>query len=64
MATDKQIAANRANGARSRGPITPEGTARRFGVCLATVPVTGMLAQALLREGESRDLFDELVGIF
>ena len=50
MATDKQIAASRANGARSRGPITPEGRLR-----------CSLLAQAVVLEGESRPLFSQLL---
>src|ERR1022692_893073 len=50
MATDKQIAASRANGARSRGPITPEGRLR-----------CSLLAQAVVLEGESRPLFSQIL---
>ncbi len=57
MPTDKQITASRANGARSRGPKTPEGKARSA----RNSTHHGLLARVLLLEGESRDRFDELV---
>jgi hypothetical protein len=57
MPTDKQIAASRANGARSRGPVTPEGKARSA----RNSTRHGLLARAILIEGESRDRFDDLV---
>lgn len=57
MASDKQIAAARLNGARSRGPITPEGKAR----AARNSTRHGTLARAILLEGESRDRFDDLV---
>ena len=49
MPTDKQKAASRANGARSRGPKTPEGKARSARNSLNH----GLLARAILLEGES-----------
>ena len=57
MSTEKQIAANRANGARSRGPKTPEGKAR----AARNSTRHGLLARSILREGESRDRFDHLL---
>jgi len=50
MATDKQIAASRANGARSRGPITPEGRLR-----------CSLLARAVVLDCESRPLFTQFL---
>ncbi len=57
MPTEKQRAASRANGARSRGPKTPEGKARSSRNSLRH----GLLARAVLLEGEHRARFDELV---
>lgn len=57
MATDKQKAASRANGARSRGPKTPEGKARSA----RNSTSHGLLARAILLEGESRERFDDVV---
>ena len=57
MATDKQIAANRLNALKSRGPVTPEGKARS-----ARKPIRpGSLARVVLRDGESRAQFNEVV---
>jgi hypothetical protein len=57
MRTDKQTEASRANGARSRGPVTPEGKAR------AALNSTrhSLLGRAILMEGESRTRFENLV---
>ena len=57
MPTDKQLAASRANGALSRGPKTPEGKARAARNSLRH----GLLARAVVLEGESRGKFDTLV---
>ena len=57
MATDKQIEASRANGARSRGPVTPEGKAKSA----RNSTRHGGLAKAVVLEGESRTLFNQLV---
>jgi hypothetical protein len=57
MATDKQIAASRANGARSRGPKTPEGKARSARNSLDH----GLLARSIVLESESRERFDDLM---
>ncbi len=54
MRTDKQIEASRRNGARSRGPITPEG--KRRSSCNSTRH--GMFANSLVIDGESRDGFN------
>ena len=56
MPTDKQIEASRANGARSRGPVTEDGKARSA----RKDPRKG-LAQAVLLPGESRARFNELL---
>ena len=57
MRSEKQIAASRANGARSRGPKTPEGKARAARNSLRH----GLLARAVVLEDESRAKFDTLV---
>jgi hypothetical protein len=57
MATDKQKAASRANGALSRGPKTPEGKARSARSQLNP----GLFTQAILLKGESRERFEEIV---
>jgi hypothetical protein len=57
MRSEKQIAASRANGARSRGPKTPEGKARAARNSLRH----GLLARAVVLQGESRGKFDTLV---
>jgi len=52
MATEKQIAASRANGAKSRGPVTPDGkrrssqNARRHGLAAAAVVAEGELVES------------------
>lgn len=55
--TDKQLAASRLNGTRSRGPVTEAG--KRHSSRNGTRH--GLLAKALLMEGESRGRFDALV---
>ena len=55
--TPKQIAASRRNGARSRGPVTEGGKRRSSG----NRTRHGLLAKAILMEGESRGRFDALL---
>jgi len=57
MRTEKQIAASRANGALSRGPVTAEGKAK----AARNNQRHGLLAKAVVLEGESEALFNELV---
>jgi hypothetical protein len=57
MRTDKQRTASRANGSLSRGPVTPEGKARSS----RNSTKHGLLARAVLLEGESRARFEEIV---
>jgi hypothetical protein len=57
MATDKQKAASRANGALSRGPKTAEGKARSARSQISS----GLFTQAILLKGESRERFEEIV---
>src|SRR5882757_10588197 len=51
--SEKQIAASRANGALSHGPVTPEGKAISSRNSLRH----GMLAKTIVLEGESLDHF-------
>ena len=60
MATQKQIIANRANAARSTGPITPEGKR----VASQNSTRHGMLAQTVVLEGESKSRFEDLFTSF
>jgi hypothetical protein len=57
--TEKQRAASRANGARSRGPVTPDGKDRASRNSIRH----GLLARAILLEGESRERFNQLVQV-
>ena len=57
MRTEKQKAASRANGARSRGPKSPEGKARSAQNSVRH----GLLARAVALPGESREKFDQLL---
>ena len=57
MTSLRQINASRANGARSRGPITPEGKERSSINALRH----GLLAECLILRNESRECFDDLV---
>ncbi len=62
MASEKQKAASRANGARSRGPVTPEGKHKSSRRPLAQRDVErGMLARTVVLDGESRPRFDALL---
>lgn len=56
MSSERQITANRLNGALSLGPTTPEGklASSRNGL------VHGLLSQAIVLEGESAERFNEL----
>jgi hypothetical protein len=56
MATEKQIAANRANALRSTGPRTPDGKA----IGRRNALVHGLTAEQLMLEGEDPELFDTL----
>ena len=60
MATDKQIAASRANGAKSRGPVTPEGKRNSS----RKNQQHSLLARAVVLEGESRSRFNALLSSF
>jgi hypothetical protein len=56
MPTDKQIEASRANGARSRGPVTPQGKANSI-----RKSRQAQLANSIVRDGESRGMFHNFV---
>ena len=56
MSTQKRIDSSRANGAKSRGPVTPEGRARSSAAGLTH----GLTASQLLIEGESEEEFNAL----
>src|SRR5580658_186142 len=56
MSSQRQIAANRINGAKSRGPITPEGKLASSRNSL----VHGLLSQVIIFDGESADRFNAL----
>src|SRR5580693_3628682 len=57
MRSPKQIEASRINGRRSQGPITPEGKHNSSG----NNTRHGLLAQTIVLEGESEELFNELL---
>jgi len=62
MASEKQKAASRANGARSRGPVTPEGKLRSARRPLPRInSERGMLASTVVLDGESRPRFHALM---
>jgi hypothetical protein len=57
MSTIKRIQSSRANGARSKGPATPEGKRRSS----KNATRHGLLANSIVMEGESRASFDALL---
>src|ERR1700691_4571635 len=56
MSSERQIVANRANGARSHGAVTPEGKLASSRNSL----VHGLLSEAIILEGESAERFNAL----
>jgi hypothetical protein len=56
MSSQRRIEASRANGTKSRGPVTPEGKA----VSLRNRTRHGLLARSVVLEGENRVLFYRL----
>ncbi len=59
MPSDKQIEASRLNGAKSRGPVTPEGKR----ISSRNHLHHGMFARAILLEAESRSRFNALINL-
>jgi hypothetical protein len=60
MRSERQIEASRANGAKSRGPVTPEGKRNSCGNALKH----GLLADTIVLKGELKDRFLELLADF
>jgi hypothetical protein len=60
MSSLRRQIASRANGARSRGPVTPQGKARSADNAIRH----GILARCIVIRGESRDAFQELMNSF
>jgi hypothetical protein len=58
--SEKQRAASRANGAKSRGPVTPEGKRNSANGAMRH----GILARTVVLETESKDRFYELLNAF
>jgi hypothetical protein len=57
MRTERQTQASRANGAKSRGPATPEGKLASS----RNATTHGMLSGTIVLEGESKDRFQSLL---
>jgi hypothetical protein len=57
MSSEKQIAASRANGKLSRGPVTDEGKA----ICSRNAERHGLLSNTIVLPGESEERFRQLL---
>src|SRR5919198_5519665 len=60
MTSQRRLLASRANGARSRGPVTPEGKRRSS----QNATKHGLLARCVVLSNESTDGFDDLVNSY
>ncbi len=56
MATERQIQANRANAAKSTGPITPEGKR----ISARNLPPRGLISSTVVLKGESLRRYNDL----
>ena len=57
MSSQRKLDSARANGAKSRGPVSPKKARPSLP---KTASATGLLAQAVVLEGESKDRFEQL----
>jgi hypothetical protein len=60
MISEKRLLANRANGALSRGPVTPEGKSRSA----RNSTRHGLLAKCVVLRNENREAFQELLDLY